>query len=274
MKDELLHVYRNTPFGRETLLNSIYFCKQTKTSLKVYVPEHPQFLMYFQNEIATVELDRAFLRSPKTAREHAEAIITENGMKPNFLEPKRFTASTLPDIPVDFRFMTCPRSISDLSTKISLGHIGPKVRSVIKNAAFPVFIPTPVYKQWKSIAVFFGGSHNAVNAVKLGMEISRCADFPLRLFTQAEKLPQSHYRKILRENHLLGEVENGEIEWIFFEKGKFRENLFAVPHDSLALVGAYGHGVIKEVLFGSMMEEIQTILPNPMLIIGPHCACG
>ncbi len=274
MKDELLHVYRNTPFGRETLLNSIYFCKQTNTSLKVYVPEHTQFLMYFQNEIATVELDKAFLRSPETAREHAAAIITENGLKPNFLEPKRFTASTLPDIPVDFGFMTCPRSISDLSSKISLGHIGPKVRSVIKNAAFPVFIPPPVYKQWKSITVFFGGSHNAVNAVKLGIQISRSCQLPLHLFTQAEKLPRSHYRDILKAHQLIDEIERGENKWLFFEKGKFRENLFAVPHHSLVIVGAYGHGVIKEMLFGSMMEEIQTVLPNHMLIVGPHCACG
>jgi len=274
MKDELLHIYRNTPFGRETLLHSIFFCKRTKTSLKVYIPEHPQFLMYFQNEIATVELDKAFLRSPKTAREHAEQIITENGLKPNFLEPKRFTASTLPDIPVDFRFMTCPRSVSDLSTKISLGHIGPKVRNIIKNASFPVFIPTPVYKEWKSIAVFFGGSQNAANAVKLGLQISRCADFPLRLFTQVKKRPQSHYRKILQENDLLDEIESDAVEWAFFQKGKFRENLFAVPHHSLVLVGAYGHGAIKEAIFGSMMEEIQTVLPNNMLIVGPHCACG
>jgi len=271
MKDELLHVYRNTPFGRETLLNSIYFCKKTKTLLRVYIPEHPQFLMYFQNEIATVELDKAFLRSPKTARKHAEQIIAEAGLKPSFLQPKRFTASTLPDIPVDFGFMTCPRSISDLSSKISLGHIGPKVRSVIRNAAFPVFIPPPVYKHWKSITVFFGGSHNAVKALQLGLQISRCSEFPLKLFTQAEKLPQSHYRKILREHHLLDEVENGEVEWLFFDKGKFRENLFEVPFHSLVLVGAYGHGVIKEMLFGSMMEEIQTVLPNHMLIVGPHC---
>ena len=50
--------------------------------------------------------------------------------------------------------MCCPRSISDVSTRISLGHIGPKVRSIIKNAGFPVLTPTPVYKEWKSIMVF------------------------------------------------------------------------------------------------------------------------
>ncbi|MCG6910067.1 MAG: universal stress protein [Deltaproteobacteria bacterium] len=255
-------------------MNSIYFCKQTRTILKVFIPEHLQFLMYFQNEIATVDLEKAFLKNRKTAREHAEAIITANGLNPNFLDPKQFTASTLMDIPVDFRFMTCPRSISDLSTKISLGHIGPKVRSIIKNASFPVFIPSPVFKEWKSITVFFGGSENAVKTMKIGLQISRWSGFPMRIFTQLKKKSRAHYRDVLKENDLLDEVESNGIEWTFFKKGKFRENLYEIPHDSLVLVGAYGHSAIKEVLFGSMMEEIQTVLPNHLVIVGPHARLG
>ena len=78
-------------------------------------------------------------------------------------------------------------------------------------------------------------------------------------------------RDILKKNALYDGIEKGEIEWLFFEKGKFRENLYNVPHDTMVVVGAYGHGLIKELLFGSMMEEIQTILPNNMLIVGPNC---
>ena len=35
-------------------------------------------------------------------------------------------------------------------------------------------------------------------------------------------------------------------------------------------MGAYGHGVVREMLFGSTMEMIQTHLPNTMLIAGPN----
>ena len=271
MRNQLFHVFRNTPFGRETLMQSIYFCKMTKTSLKVYIPKHPQFLMYFENEIVTVDLDRSFLKCPKTAREHAESIIKAGGLEPSFLTPKRFTASTLPDIPVNFKYMCCPRSISDLSTKISLGFIGPRVRVIIKNATFPVLIPTPVYKEWRSIMVFFGGSANAINAFRLGKQISELSGFPLMLFTQKER-PYSKldYEKILKENMLFDDIEKGKVEWLFFEKGKFEENLYDVPHDALVVVGAYGHGLIKELFFGSKMEEIQTVFPNNMLIVGPH----
>lgn len=271
MRNQLLHVFRNTPFGRETLMQSIYFCKMTKTSLNVYIPKYPQFLMYFENEIVTVDLDKSFLRSPETAQEHAEAIIKAGGLEPSFFIPKRFTAGAIPDMPLDFKYMCCPRTISDLSTKIGLGYIGPKVRKIIKNSSFPVLIPTPVYKEWKNIMVFFGGSFNAINAFQIGRRISSLAGFPFRVFTQREKhCSRVDYQNILKENMLFDEIEKGGTDWIFFERGKFQKNLYAVPSDALVVVGAYGHGLVKELLFGSMMEEIQTVLPNNMLIVGPH----
>jgi len=270
MKDEMLHVFRNTPFGRESFLQSIYFSKHAGLHLKVFIPKWPQFLMYFSREVVTVDLDKAFLNSPRTAKEHAEEIIRALEVDADFFIPKRFTASTLPDMPIEFDLMCCPRSISDLSTKISLGYIGPKVRAVIKNAVFPVLIPTPVYKEWKNIVIFFGGSNNALNAFRLGLKLHKKSGFPVKLFTYAAKRSKKHYEDILKEHGLFSEIETEDIEWMFFKKGSFQEHLYAVPHDALLVVGAYGHGLIKELVFGSMMEEIQTILPNNMLIVGPH----
>jgi len=270
MKNQLFHVFRNTPFGRETFLQSIYFCRMTGMHLKVYIPRYPQFLMYFPREVVTLDLDKAFLGSPETAREHAEKLIRTGGVDASFLEPKRYTASTLPDIPVDFGFMTCPRTISDLSGKVGLGYIGPRVRSIIRNAAFPVLIPTPVFKNWKSVVVFFGGSVNAINAFRLGVKLQLLSGFPLKLFTYAEKKSRDHYERILEKHNLLEGIKSGRVEWIFVDKGPFREGLYEVPHDALVIVGAYGHGLVRELLFGSMMEEIQAVLPNNMVIVGPH----
>ena len=272
MKNELLHVFRNTPFGRETLFQSIYFCKNTNTSLRVYIPKFKQFLMYFENEVVTIDLDDSYLKDLDTAQEHAESIIRQRGLTPRFIQPKSYTASTLPDLPVDFKYMTCPRSISDLSTKISLGYIGPKVRHIIKNSSFPVLIPTPVYKEWQSITVFFGGSNNAGKAVRFGIEISKNSGFPIILFTQAEGKPRSYYEEMLEQKELLSTLKKLNFKWLFFEKGEIRKNLYEVPHDSLIVVGAYGHGPIRDIIFGSKMELIQSYLPNNMLIVGPHCA--
>ncbi len=271
MKNELLHIFRNTPFGRETLFQSIYFCKNTDTSLRVYIPKFKQFLMYFENEVVTVDLDDSYMRDSDSAQAHAEEIIRDAGIIPRFIEPKSYTASTLPDLPVDFRYMTCPRGMSDLSTKIGLGYIGPRVRHIIKNSSFPILIPTSVYKEWKSVTVFFGGSSNAGKAAKFGIEISRISGFPLFLFTYAEGKSRTYYENMLEEKGILDSIKKLDFEWLFFDKGELKTNLYAVPHNSLIVIGAYGHGPVKEILFGSKLELIQSYLPNNMLIVGPNC---
>ena len=268
MKPQLLHVFRNTPFGRETLLESSYFCKTVGKELVIYIPKTSKFLMYFENDVVQIDLDASYLTSPETAREHATSIAQSMGVEPVFLEPKDFTASTLPDIPTHFDYMCCPRSIVDLSSKIGLGYIGPRVRRIVQNAPFPVYIPNPVFKEWKSVAVMFGGSTNAVKALRWGMKISRLSSCPLRVFTQLGRISKRDYERIIKENGLEEAVEN----WTIFRRGKFKVNLYEVPHDALAILGAHSHGLIRELAFGSKMEMIQSILPNSMLIIGPNCA--
>jgi nucleotide-binding universal stress UspA family protein len=270
MSHQILHVFRNTPFGREVFFQSLYFANKTGTSPKVYIPTSQQFLMYFKSTVVTVNLDNAFLRSPETAMEHAESMLRNYGLKPDFLIPQSFTSGRIPVLPVDSTFMCCPRSISDLSTKIGLGYIGPKVRSIIKISTFPLLIPSPVYKEWKSISVFFGGSNTAVKAVKLGMHISKTSGLPLHIFTQGENHPQAYYQEILEKNKLFEPIKKHAAKWCFFDKGKFKENLYDVPHDSLLVVGTLGHSLVQEVLFGSKAEILQTILPNNLLLVGPN----
>lgn len=270
MDTTLFHVFRNTPLGREILMQSLYFCGENHSSIVIYIPEHTKFLMYFENDVVQVDLDGSYLTAPETAQGHARALAREAGIEPRFIRPRNFTASTLPDLPVNFDLMCCPRSISDLSSKISLGHIGPKVRRIINSARFPVLIPSTLFKEWKSILVFFGGSVNAVKALKLGLRLSRDTGHPLDLFTHAPGKDKAKFQAIIEERGLATFVKERVRNWHFFDAGKFEHNLYEVPHDALAVMGAYGHGVVRDVLFGSTMETIQAHLPNTMLIAGPH----
>jgi hypothetical protein len=270
MSDQLLHIFRHTPFGREILMQSLYFAKKTNSRPKVYIPRYRQFLMYFKSTVVTVDLDGSSLTSPGTARKHATEIIRQAGFEPDFLLPEDHTAGSIPVLPVDFTYLCCPRNISDLSTKIGLGYIGPKVRSIVKYSTFPVLISSPVYKEWKSVSVFFGGSDTAVKALKLGMHISQTSGFPMHIFTQAENQTQGYYREILQKNALFEPIKKKEVKWRFFDKGSFAENLYDVPHDSLVIVGTLGHSLVSEVLFGSKAETLQTVLSNNLLLVGPH----
>lgn len=270
MDKQLFHIFRNNPLGRETLLQSLYFCKTVGASPLIYIPGHTKFLMYFENDVVQIDLDGSYLTSPATAKMHATELAEQAGIEPRFLDPKHFTASTLPDIQTNFDFMCCPRSISDLSSKIGLGYIGPRVRRIVKSARFPVLITSPVYKEWKSIASFFGGSANAVNALKLGLRLSRVSGLPLDVFTQIGRKSREAYEKVIETENLKEEVDRYVNKWHFFESGVFEENLYQVPHDALVTLGAYGHGLIKNIFFGSKMEQIQSTISNNFLIVGPN----
>lgn len=271
MNYKLLHVFRNTPFGRETFLQSLYFCKTINAFPVVYIPKSDKFLMYFSNDAVQVDLDHSYLTSPATAKKHAEELFNEIGVKPMFYEPKNFTASSLPDISTNFDYLCCPRSVSDLSSKIGLGHIGPKVRRVIKYAIFPILITSPVFKPWKSISVFFGGSKNAVNALKLGLKIAMASGLPLDIYTALEKHRKSYYQELIKKEGLAEPVNQLSIQWHFYKQSDFDAMLYDVPHNSLIVLGAYGHGIIRDLLLGSKMEQIQSTVTNNLLITGPYC---
>ena len=269
MRANMFHVFRNTPLGRETLMHSIYFCKTLQLGLTIYIPDAVHFMMYFNHEAVQVELDRSYLTSPETAMERARALAAEAGLKPRFLCPKNRTASDLPDIPTHFGFMCCPRSICDLSSKIGLGYIGPKVRRIIRSANFPVLLTSSVYKPWKSIAVLFGGSESALNSLRSGIQLSKQSGYPLDLFVQLEK-DEEYYEQRIHAAGLEKALARYCRHRYQFTNGEFAENLYTLPHDALVLTGSYGHGLIKEILFGSKLEIAQTTLTNSLLVSGPR----
>jgi len=270
MENRLLHIFRNNPFGRETLLQSIYFCNKVGASPVIYIPKTTKFLMYFDNDVVQVDLDKSYLISPETAIQRATELVEQGGISARFLDPKHFTASTLPDIHTNFDYMCCPRSISDMSSKIGLGYIGPRVRRIVRSARFPVLITSPVYKEWKSISVFFGGSANAIKALRLGFHIARASGIQLDVFTQTEKFSKEDYQQMIKDRNIEEEMDLYVKQWHFFENRVFEENLYDVPHDALVILGAYGHGVIRNIVFGSKMEKIQSTISNNLLIAGPN----
>ncbi|MBF0450021.1 MAG: universal stress protein [Candidatus Magnetomorum sp.] len=268
MESQIFHIFRNTPLGRETLLQTAYFSKSIGCQPIVYIPEHIKFLFYFENDVVQIDLDHSYLSYPETAREHASQELEQYGLSPLYLTPKNFTASTLPDISTDFDYMCCPRSVSDLSQKIGLGYIGPRVRRIVSSARFPVLITSPAYKEWNSIITFFGGSQNAVNALKLSFQLNRLSGKPLDVFTHIDNKSIDHYQEIIEKQGLdqdFGQVRN----WIQNDTKSFEEKMYDIPHDALVVLGAYGHGVIRDIVFGSKMEIVQSILSNNLLIVGP-----
>lgn len=270
MTTELLHIFRNNPLGRETLLQSIFFCENVGAALAVYIPRHTKLLMHFENTAVQIDLDNSYLTSSDTALKHVNELIAKREIAAKLLNSDPADASTLPKIQSDFDFMTLPRCISDLSSKIRLGHLGPRVRHIVEFAPFPILITSPAYKEWQNIAVFFGGSTNAINALKLGFRLSRATTKPIDVFTQLEMESRKFYEKMIEDENLKKEMSRRVNTWHVFEQGSFEDNLYQIPHDALVVLGAGNYKPIKGIVFGSKMEKIQSMLPNNLLIAGPN----
>ncbi len=266
-----LHIFRNTPYGRETFLQTIYFAKKMQLDLDVHIPETKKFLFYFEQTTVEVDLDGSYYKSTETARAHAEGILNEYGYKANFLETDAYTASNLPDLPSDYAFMTCPRVISDLSTKIGLGHIGSKVRDILRHAPFPVLIPSQVFKPWQSVTVLFNDTECSLRALRMALKVSEITATPLDIFTQAENdMGREAYRKLIVDQEMDQRIDSVLRKWYVYDSGDFIENLYDIPHDALIVMGIYGGGTVKNLLLGSTAENVQSAFPNSLLLTGPE----
>ena len=153
-------------------------------------------------------------------------------------------------------------------------YIGPKVRRIVKSAAFPVLLSSSVFKPWKSIMVFYGGSQNANKALRWGIHLQRLSGYPLDMFTYTKNHAEDYFEQQLEDAGLLDTVRQNVRTWHQSGDGNFEDNLYDVPHDAFLVVGAYGHSLVKELLFGSKMETLQSWMPNNMLLIGPNCIIG
>ena len=267
MNKSVLHVFRNTPFGRETLLQSAYLCRRLQLPLSVYLPEFKRFLFYFDPDVVQVDLDASYLTDPATAKEHVSEILDFYQVEYSLLKPKGKTASDLPDLPTRFSLMTCPRSMSDDTRKIALGHIGSRVRRIVQAAPFPIFLPAPVFKPWTRLSVLYGGSDNAAGALRLAVKMNQLSNAPLQLFSQGD--PQALAARLLEQG--FGEEQIKAFDWQFLPEGDIEQELYSLPHDGLVMLGAYGKGGIRETLFGSTMEKVQSGLPNSLMVVGPKC---
>lgn len=265
MNQPLLHIFRNTPFGRETFLQSVYSCQKLQLPLDIFIPQDKKFLFYFDGDVVQVDLDKSYLFDPDTAEDHVKQILADNpAVDYQFIQQEGYTGTGLPDLPTEFSLLSCPRSISDVSTRIGLGHIGPKVRKILQGAPFPTLIPSATFKPWQKIVVLYGGSESAGKALKLALLAQQRSQLPLQIISIGD---QAMLETALADQGLLEKIEPHA--WNVYSGNSLEKHLYQIPHDALVVLGAYGHGSIK-ALFGSSMELVQSKLPNSLLVVGPR----
>jgi len=272
MRNTMLHIFRNSPLGRENLLQSAYFCKKHRgLSLKVYIPKTSLFSIDVGSDLFFLQLDASYLQYPYSAEAHVKGILQSSNVSFTFVGPNEFDVGVKPHLPGSWSIIACPRVISEQSGRIGLGHLGPKVRGLVKAAYSPVFIPSLAHKEWTSVTAFFGGSSLGALSVKMALAIARFSFVPASVHTQLNGMTKAVCEKALSDAGILAAVSSAPVTWRLYDTGELKENLYDVPHDSLVVVGAAGKNVIKELVFGSTLEAIQSALPNPLVVVGPRC---
>lgn len=263
----VLHVFRNTPIGRETLLGAIQLCAKTGMQLYLYLPEEPRFTLQFEEELVEVPLDGSYVTDRGTARRHAEGLADEARVKIHWVKPHHRLASTLPVLAGEFDLMTCPRLLTDPSQGIAPGLLGSRVRRLIRSANHPVIVlPAPAL-DWDHITVFFAGSEHALRALAWARRLAAAAGVDYRVFTHGEKDGVERARRALESAGFLDEVRP---RWSILDERSFAASLWNVPRRSLVVAGAFGTGAVKARLFGSRTELLLARLPNPLFLAGPN----
>jgi hypothetical protein len=81
---------------------------------------------------------------------------------------------------------------------------------------------------------------------------------------------RASYEKTIKDKNIQKAISRRVNRWHIFEKGTFEEILYEVPHDALVVLDAFGHSLLKDTVFGSRLEKIQSSLRNNLLITGPN----
>ena len=263
----VLHVFRNTPIGRETLLGALHLCSMTGMQLYLYRPHTPRFTLQFADELIEIPLDASFIRDQRTARRHAEELAAQKRTVIHWVDTHHQLASTMPVIRDDFDLITSPHSIGGPGQDGSAAFVGSGVRRLIRTAHHPVVIlPAPLV-EWDQISVFFAGSSHAVCALAWARALSKAAGVPYQVLTHDEGKAVANASKALEANGWLKEVQP---HWHILPKGSFENNLWEVPRTSLVVAGAFGSSGVKARLFGSRTELLLSSLVTPFFLVGPN----
>ncbi|MCW7752718.1 hypothetical protein OOT00_01805 [Desulfobotulus sp. H1] len=257
MNPRLLHVYQNTPTGREALLQTSFFCRMMGAAPVIYLPESPRFLMYFEKKVVQVDLE-GFHENREGVREwrsRASDILAEAGLDAHFLEIRHRTTPDLPDVPVDFDYMTCP--VSPFPRFPVYSELG--MRRLTAVAPFTLLLPSPVAREWKSLVVFYEGSGQGEGVLAAALMMARNADLPLDLFTfgSADSVRDLPFAGAIR--HIFSGNKNGKRESLWMN----------VPHDALAVMGASHRSWLRERFGFTLKKEFRRRMASALLLTGP-----
>lgn len=263
MPRSLFHVYGDSPYGREELLQSAYLVRKTQVlSLAVYVPRYRESLMYCDSTVFTLNCERQFSRDSNVSRRHVLETLPSLPVNTWFFQPDGRGAGGLPEIPVTWALLAYPVSLAAQGVLTSWGHLERAVASIAWHTPFPVFFPTPAFLPWQRVVALCVGSQADGESVEVARAVADLAHVPLTVYADRHRFEQI----VQRLSPMSAEK---------FDVRHPGRSLYKLPADSLLVVAAKRRvGLVRGLAATTHLARIRAGLPNPMLLVGPNCENG
>lgn len=238
-------------------MQTALFCRMLGAAPVVYIPETPRFLMYFEKRVVQVDLDLDIdvsdLRKRELCKARASEILASSGLDAHFIQIHHRTTPDLPDVPVDFDYMSCP--VPSSARHFVYSDLG--MRRLPAVAPFSVLIPSLVCRDWKSLAVFYAGDGKNEGVLAAGLAIAKNTGLPLDVFTKGSipVIQSASFKEHVR--HMVAGNKGNDF-WM------------DVPPEALMIMGASGKGWFRESVFSTFKKELRRRLPGACIFVGPQ----
>ena len=146
------------------------------------------------------------------------------------------------------------------------GLLGSVAESVIRHCGKPVMVTPEKFYEIESMGIAYDGSEPAKKALKLSLEISGHAAWPLTVViitTDAKKAD-----KLCTEAEELAGRSSADCEMVVLQ-GKESEAILKFIHEGsveLMVMGAYGHNRLRELFLGSTTSNVIRKSSIPVLL--------
>jgi nucleotide-binding universal stress UspA family protein len=146
------------------------------------------------------------------------------------------------------------------------GLLGSVAEAVIRNCGKPVMVTPEKFNEIESMGIAYDGSTPAKKALKLSLEISDQAAWPLTVVIITADAKKAD--KLSTETEKLAEKSNADYEIIILQGKESEEILKFIREGSVELMvmGAYGHNRLHELFLGSTTSNVIRKSSIPVLL--------
>jgi nucleotide-binding universal stress UspA family protein len=146
------------------------------------------------------------------------------------------------------------------------GLLGSVAEAVVRNSGKPVLITPETFLEIESMGLAYDGSDPAAKALKISLELSKQASWPLTVVVISPDTQKS--TALSTEIEDIVEAQSADCAVIILQGKEGEEIIKFIKEGSVELMvmGAYGHNRLRELLLGSTTSFVLRKSPIPVLL--------